>query len=336
MNLSIIIPVYNVEKYIKRCLDSLIHQEFSNYEVLVIDDGSKDASVKIAKDYSDRYSFIKVISKENGGVGSARNKGIDIATGKYLYFLDPDDYIAYFTLKKIFYLSEKYNLDVLTFGTVATLSSDLNDSKNTNEEDFNLSVLTGKEYIAKNFYKNEVWWYLVKKEFLDKSSVRFIEGRWMEDAIFTVNLFIRAKRMAKIPMDIHRHVVTPQSAMTNKEPEHYLGVIRDNANAAVVFKDVISSVNQDDLYSRACITRLKTRQQSFVFFMMVRMLKSRIKLNEVKIILNQVKEANAYPLKDFIGEDYNNLTYRILVFLFNSEATFYLLFRMFNPILKKV
>ena len=100
MRLSIIIPVYNVEKYIAECLDSVLEQGFQNkdYEILVVSDGSTDDSVKIAQSYANLNDHIKIIEQENGGIGSARHHGMDLAKGKYIYFLDPDDYLITHTL----------------------------------------------------------------------------------------------------------------------------------------------------------------------------------------------------------------------------------------------
>lgn len=91
--ISIIVPVYNVEKYIRRCIDSLIAQTFEKIEILLIDDGSKDSSGTICDEYALKDNRIKVIHKENGGVSSARNAGLDSATGTYIMFCDPDDYV---------------------------------------------------------------------------------------------------------------------------------------------------------------------------------------------------------------------------------------------------
>ena len=338
MRLSIIIPVYNVEKYISRCLDSLINQDLAagDYEILVVNDGSQDNSVEIANKYANKHINIKLITKINGGVGSARNKGVGLAQGKYIYFIDPDDYIAKNSLQLLLEYSESNDLDILTFLSEKTLNLDLLESKTNNKEGLDINIVTGIDYIATNNYKNEVWWYIIKRDFIKKSDIKFIEGRWMEDAILTAQLFIKAGRISHVPIDVHRHVVTPQSAMTNKESSHYLRVIRDNANAAEVFKSIIEDIDSLGSKSELCIKRLRTRQQSFVFFMMVRMLKSNMSLKEVKSIINKLKKINAYPLNSFISEDYNKVMYSILVNLFNVKLIFYLIFMISNPILKRL
>jgi len=338
LRLSIIIPVYNVEKYISRCLDSLIYQglPYNDYEILIISDGSKDRSIEIANKYTEKYENFKVINKDNGGVGSARNKGISLAKGKYIYFIDPDDYLAANMLGIVVDYAEKNALEILTFLTRQTLASDLKETQSKQITDLNVDVTTGIEYIANNYYSNEVWWFLIQRDFLEKINIKFIEGRWMEDAIFTAKTFVNSQRISKVPIDIHRHVITPQSAMTNKKPAHYLGVIRDNANAAIVFKSIIDDIDTKSLEGELCSKRLKTRQQSFVFFMMIRMLKSMITLKEIKSILKHLKKVNAYPLHSFIGKDYNRILYVILAKMFNNKTVFYIIFTLFNPILRRV
>jgi glycosyltransferase involved in cell wall biosynthesis len=93
MLVSIIVPVYNVEKYLSRCIESILNQTFKDYEVILVDDGSKDNSGKMCDTYSEMYDNFKVIHKENGGLGYARNTGLEYATGKYVMFIDSDDYI---------------------------------------------------------------------------------------------------------------------------------------------------------------------------------------------------------------------------------------------------
>ncbi|WP_034045387.1 glycosyltransferase family 2 protein [Wocania ichthyoenteri] len=335
MRLSIIIPVYNVEQYISGCIQSLLNQGLSatDYEIIVVNDGSEDNSIQVVKQFQLKNTNIFVYNKENGGVGSARNFGLNVAKGAYVYFIDPDDYLANNTLKPILDCAETNDLQVLTFISKGTEKIDLYESATGVNVDYNISKIKGTKYIACNGYKNEVWWYLAKKEFLNTIGLKFIEGRWMEDAIFTANLLIRAEKVGYLPIDAHRHVKVVGSAMTSKEPSHYLKVIYDNANAALLFKLLIDGIKKNK-ENEACIERLKARQQSFVFFLMIRILKSTIKLKEVKKIITSMQEIRAYPLNSFLGKDYNGFIYTLLVKLFNIKSIYYVLFIAFNPILR--
>ncbi|WOD43428.1 glycosyltransferase [Hwangdonia lutea] len=337
LKLSIIIPVYNVEKHISRCLDSLVNQDIdkSEYEVIIVSDGSKDNSVSIAERYCELHTNFFIYQQENQGVGAARNKGLSLAIGEYIYFLDPDDYIADHVLKTIMDTALKFNPEVLTFNSQGTTSLTLNKSRFNDLESVKINAISGLEYIANHSFKNEIWWYITSKKFIDKINLKFIEGRWMEDAIFTAQLFVEAKSMINLSFDIHRHVKIKGSAMTSKEPSHYLKIINDNSNAAVVYNTIIKKLEQDKHCNRRSIVRLKSRQQSFVFFMMIRILKSTFKKEDIIPLLDKMKSVNAYKLDEFVGEDYKGFTYYLLSKLFSSKHLFYLIFVITNPILKQ-
>jgi hypothetical protein len=196
-------------------------------------------------------------------------------------------------------------------------------------------IYDGIDYIANYRCKNEVWWYLIEREFLLNSKIRFIEDRWMEDAIFTTNLFIEASKIASFSLDAHRHITVEGSAMTNRDPKHYIGVIDDNRNAAIVFETIIEELKQKNVNPN-CIKRLIVRQQSFVFFMMIRMLKSTMTLKQIRLVIDELANTNAYPFNLFPGIDYKGMQYVLLCRIFNHKKIFYLLFKLFNPLIKLV
>lgn len=110
--ITIIIPIYKVEKYLKKCVQSVINQTYSNLEIILVDDGSPDNCGKICDDYAKEDKRIKVIHKLNGGLSDARNKGLDIATGKYVYFLDSDDSISKDAIKYLYHIIKENNADI--------------------------------------------------------------------------------------------------------------------------------------------------------------------------------------------------------------------------------
>lgn len=113
--ISVIIPIYNAEKYLIECLNSVINQTYGNLEIILVNDGSSDGSLKICNEYAAYDARIRVISKENGGVSSARNAGLDIATGEWLYFIDSDDWIELNTLEKVLNMAIETNTDICFF-----------------------------------------------------------------------------------------------------------------------------------------------------------------------------------------------------------------------------
>lgn len=343
MILSVLVPLYNSEKYIDACLRSVLNQGLneSDYEIIIVNDGSTDNGLKIVNRYAEIYKNIFVHSQKNAGLGAVRNKGIGLAKGRYIYFLDSDDYLASNVLKTIIDQADKYELEVLGFKSRPTKSYDLYDSNSMDIDNEGINVWDGVTYIAENGFKNEVWWYIINREFLLKTGIRFIEGRWVEDTIFTSSLFIKTKRIAFVPMDVHRHVDVPTSAMNNKEPNHYVKVIRDNAHAAVFYEGQINKLSLiEEPAHQNCVKRLKTRQESFVFFLTARALKSDLKFNQLWDILKKMEEIGAYPMRNFISSEYNGLVFYVLIKIFNNKGSLYVsfmgfsVFRMFKKMLR--
>ena len=112
--LSIIVPIYNVEQYLERCIESIINQTYKNLEIILVDDGSKDNSGTIADTYASKDNRIKVIHKENGGLSDARNHGLDQSKGKYIMFIDSDDFIDSSMCEILFETAEKYFSDIVS------------------------------------------------------------------------------------------------------------------------------------------------------------------------------------------------------------------------------
>ena len=116
MLISVIVPIYNVEKYLRQCLDSILHQTYKKIEVIMVDDGSPDSCGAICDEYAAKYSNFIVIHKENAGLGMARNTGLEYANGEYVMFLDSDDYIDADLIKKLYSAIEKYGVDICKSG----------------------------------------------------------------------------------------------------------------------------------------------------------------------------------------------------------------------------
>ena len=136
MKVSIIIPVYNVEKYIDECILSAINQTLDDMEIIVIDDKSTDSSLDILNKYKEKYDFVKIISNEkNIGISAIRNIGIQNAKGEYIYFLDIDDYLDEDAMKICYEKAKEYDLDMVKFDTKVSEENDFNEScKNIESE----------------------------------------------------------------------------------------------------------------------------------------------------------------------------------------------------------
>lgn len=149
--ISIIIPNYNTEKYLERCVNSVLSQTYTELEIIIVDDGSTDASARMCDVFAERDKRIKVIHKENGGLSSARNAGLDIATGQFITFLDSDDYLAQNYIEHSLLLCEKNNADI-SIMKMCYIEENTNDEvKDTSTE--NIVIMSAKDAIEQSLYQ---------------------------------------------------------------------------------------------------------------------------------------------------------------------------------------
>ena len=196
--ISIIIPVYNAEKYIERCIISIIHQSFNDWKLILVDDGSKDHSAAIIGKYLQKDTRILYIHKENGGASSARNYGIEKATGEWLAFVDADDYLNTDYLQSLVNVQSRYNADFICGGHVKINSKgkiwkkreypEMYFEKKDFSEMLNRGLLT---------LQQAPWAKLYQKSIIDKYSIRFIQGALNgEDEIFMYTYFLLCNSVA--------------------------------------------------------------------------------------------------------------------------------------------
>lgn len=221
MLLSIIIPVYNIESYIEECLRSCIDQNIDSdsYEIIIVNDGSTDNSLNIAEQYKQKFNNIIIVNKENGGLSSARNAGLGIARGKYVWFIDGDDIISCHCLKDILKYTTEYDLDLLY----------INYSRITNNKDTNNTACTTYDfceetYSGYRFFKNRqsdflmVWRYIFKKSLFLDCNLRFCEGIIHEDAEFTHKAIYYAEKIGICHSVIYFYRISRSgSIMTEKK-----------------------------------------------------------------------------------------------------------------------
>ena len=189
--ISIIIPVYNVEKYIEKCINSVLLQTFTNFECIIIDDGSTDNSGVICDGYAKKDYRIKVIHKENSGVSSARNTGLDIAKGEWIAFVDGDDWVDEKYLEFLYGNAVTYNVDVSicgvnTFkdGKVSHRDKYLYDATLTSNEA--ISLMFDRKYSFGGFSFNK----LLRKQLIERGNFRYGEEvKYLEDVQFFYNIF---------------------------------------------------------------------------------------------------------------------------------------------------
>lgn len=198
---TVIIPIYNVEKYLKETIESAINQTYKNIEIILVDDGSIDESGKICDTYQKKDERIKVIHKINGGLSDARNAGLEIATGKYLMFLDGDDFLELDAVENMVNEIIDKNADYVIGNYInATEEGEKWEKVIFDLEKYKPFKLSINDYINSFFVMNSsVCNKIFKKEFIDKLNLKFITGLPAEDAIFTTYCFIKAEKVYYTP-----------------------------------------------------------------------------------------------------------------------------------------
>lgn len=210
MKLSIVIPVYNTEKYLEKCLASCVNQEVekADYEIVVVDDGTKDNAMAIALRYQENYPNIKIFSQENAGLSAARNMGLSHCSGDYVWFVDSDDYIEEGSLPLIFNKIED-NPDVIC---IQAKRSDEETPRNS----FSGNVQNGFDVLLHSFddWDRCVPYFIFNKQFLDNHKLRFYVGIFHEDDEFTPRALVYAEKVSVIDRPLYYYWVKTENTIT--------------------------------------------------------------------------------------------------------------------------
>ena len=207
--ISIVVPVYNVEQYLDKCVESILSQTFTDFELLLIDDGSKDSSGKLCDEIAKKDSRITVYHKPNGGLSDARNYGIDRANGEYLTFIDSDDYVEADYLEILINAMEQNGADLSISSHKAIYSNGTVLEKQTGE----ISLLTPKTALHRLLYDEGIdlsAWAKLYKASLFKD-VRFPKGRYFEDAATTYLLIDKAMSVAVHSKSTYNYMIRTDS-----------------------------------------------------------------------------------------------------------------------------
>lgn len=218
IKVSVIIPVYNVEKYLRTCLDSALNQDFDSYEVIAVNDGSTDNSGEILSEYAEKYKNLKVITQENMGLGGARNTGIESSQGEYLFFLDSDDYILDNTLKFLYDKSKESAADIVCFGMNYVTENDdiisMFKVTDSDEEDLNpeecLVMLASNAYAWNKFYKASLF---------KDNNIKFPQRIWYEDLATVPKVTLKSKKIILTDKVFYNYLQRPNSIMNIKNED---------------------------------------------------------------------------------------------------------------------
>lgn len=319
--ISIIVPVYKIEKDISRCINSIIGNTYQNFELLLIDDGSPDNSGKICDEYAKKDRRIKVIHKENGGVSSARNTGIREASGEYIMFVDGDDWIEENSFEILSKKIETLDSDLFIFGIVKDLYSNNKLIKSeinalVKEENLNIYELSNKfEYLFNTIRMLPPWMYLFKSEILKREDLFFNEELVAyEDFDFNMRYLKNCKNITIIPDIIYHYIIdvnVNQLAKRNK--------INLVSNMNAVSKSILEFL--DNIQANL---NVKEYMYSYIFDLYVLSIKKiaihrkDIKYIEIRNILKELRNDDIF--RESIEKYGNKLKfYRIFYYLIDRK-----------------
>lgn len=221
--ISVIVPVYNVQKYVDRCIKSLINQTYQNIEIILVDDGSTDKSSDICKRYNNKYPNIIYYRKKNGGLSSARNMGLSLASGQFLMFVDSDDYVDNDYCISAVENQSQFNADIVIFGyyrestTTSTYLTLGNKSRRLSAGDASTDLINDS-YAWNKLYRKELF-----------QDVHYPVGKTYEDGYTTYRLYDKARVISYCAHATYHYVETGQSIVSSKSADN----IRDQYGAIV-------------------------------------------------------------------------------------------------------
>lgn len=250
--ISVIVPVYKVERYLPKCVESILNQTYRNLEVILVDDGSPDGCGAICDGFAEQDSRVRVIHKKNGGLSDARNAGLEIAQGEFIAFADSDDWLEPEAYEALLGLSQKYNAKMVCGGRF-----DEDDAQGTctvglcpEKEEF----VEGKELVRRIFrwdhLDSAAWDKLYARELFQE--IRYPVGRIVEDVPTTYRLVLLAGGAAMLPKPIYHYVHRAQSITTSSVSEKSFHAPE---NAALVYEDIRQNLPELEPDARYLLTK---------------------------------------------------------------------------------
>ena len=295
LRLSIIVPIYNVEQYLEECVNSLFQQDINidEYEIILINDGSTDKSDEIAKRMAEKYRNITLLTQDNSGQSVARNKGLDLAKGKYIMFVDSDDRLFPNVLGRLLTVAEKNNLDVCAYriqyfdaegkkhdGSIQPFPTD--------------RVFDGHYAVTHGADIGAVWLNLYSQSMIERHNLRFLEGVYHQDVDFNLQMYAFAKRIMFTGIVAYYYRFVPGSSTRMPNKEKTIKLITDDFMVVRHIRDFsIQDKEGNSLYNFYFM-----HGNSILVSRLIWMICNRIPNRHEKLeLLSQLKKQQLYPIK---------------------------------------
>lgn len=238
INLTIAVAIYNIEKYLPKCLESLLTQSIKeNYEILLINDGSTDNSLKICEEFLIKGLKAEILTKKNEGLSSVRNLAINEAKGKYIFFIDGDDWIEKNTIETIFNNIKEF--DMLVFGFHWIFSKIIEEDFRFKKDEILIENIENE--IFKNNINTAVWNKVFKKEIVLKNNLKFPELKGAEDYLFIYEYLLKCERIKKISIPLYNYNQRENSLSNEKKEYFYINTLK-------VYEELIKRNEKQDIY----------------------------------------------------------------------------------------
>lgn len=253
MDISVIVPIYNAEKHLNRCLDSIINQSFSDFELILINDGSDDDSGKICEIYAKKDKRIRVVHKKNEGVSSARNLGIDIALGEYITFIDSDDWIEQDFFKESMKYIKKNKISILITGFVFE-----NNKKSFNIFSGKNDEIFSKEEAQMEFFKQDKFSWTVYDKFYERTIIKAFKFdkkiKIGEDMLFFWEILNSVEKIGYLPLYQYHYDISASKTMTSNFSMKWFDGIRVKRK---IYREIKNSSKELSLLSKiTCIVEM--------------------------------------------------------------------------------
>lgn len=327
VRLSIIVPIYNVAPYLRKCVDSLLAQDYSNYEIILVDDGSTDYSGVICDEYSStsfaslQHSIIpiRVLHQTNAGLSEARNSGIKVANGEYICFVDSDDYWEENVLGGLMAQVERDKLNVLRFNyqNVNERYEVFSPNKDPKRDvDYSETVTDGETFLNKRLgHGCYVWQFIFRRDLIvnhkfEIDDCLFSEGIYFEDTDWTPRMLLRAKRVASTPAIVYNYLWRTGSITLPTDPIKRKKVLEDKIRLIRGFKEQ-SKLVKDPVW----FTWMTSSTAMGVLGMLAKMSSA-----ERKPYLQELKSLNIFPL---YTKKEKMLSHRVKTYLANISPNLY-------------
>lgn len=226
--ISVVVPIYNVSKYLRRCISSIQKQSYKDLEILLVNDGSLDDSLSICEEYAKSDKRIKVINKTNGGLSSARNAGIDAANGKWILFIDGDDYIHEDMAERLYSLANNNNADIASC-KFCKVYGDNCEVRNDSGKTFEIRCWSGEQALSQMFYPGGIGWSacnkIYRKDLFD--TVKYAEGVYMEDMATTYKLYDLCGKVVETTEELYYYYIREDGITGTKSAKRAVDAVRN-------------------------------------------------------------------------------------------------------------